>query len=109
MKQNRASAGAEWDPESRKWFVKTGMDLQPFASWMPGRSRTYLNVPFSEKEELKQQCEGRCSIGAKFDGEIKKWYVRTRTYAKDPSRFAKWPVVHVAGNTQVRLHYTLSA
>lgn len=43
--------------------------------------KLYLNVPYNEKEEAK-------ALGAKWDPEVKKWYVST-----NPShyvRFAKW-------------------
>ena len=41
--------------------------------------RVYLNVPYSEKDEVK-------SKGARFDWNIKRWFVTEET----KSRFAKW-------------------
>jgi hypothetical protein len=32
--KNEAKAlGAWWDPELKKWFVPSGIDLRPFAKW----------------------------------------------------------------------------
>ncbi|WP_278484553.1 exodeoxyribonuclease VII large subunit [Achromobacter insolitus] len=27
--------GARWDPDLRKWYVPSGLDLKPFATWLP--------------------------------------------------------------------------
>lgn len=27
--------GGRWDPELRKWYVPSGLDLEPFATWLP--------------------------------------------------------------------------
>lgn len=43
-------------------------------------SKTYLNVPFAEKDAAK-------ALGAKWDAINKKWYVPAD---KDVSLFAKW-------------------
>ena len=41
---------------------------------------TYLNVPFSEKDEAK-------SLGARWDKNVKKWYVPAGVALED---FSKW-------------------
>ncbi|MEY4210024.1 MAG: hypothetical protein RLZ92_403 [Pseudomonadota bacterium] len=43
-------------------------------------SRTYLNVPFAEKDAAK-------ALGARWDPANKKWYIAAD---KDPAPFAKW-------------------
>lgn len=45
--------------------------------------RIYLKVPFSEKEEVK-------SVGGRWDGEKKQWYVPSNT---DEKKIVKWLVV----------------
>ena len=32
--------GARWDPVQKKWFVPTGRDLAPFATWLPAEFRS---------------------------------------------------------------------
>jgi hypothetical protein len=43
-------------------------------------SKTYLNVPFAEKDEAK-------ALGARWDAIKKKWFVPA---GKDVALFAKW-------------------
>ena len=43
-------------------------------------SKTYLNVPFAEKDAAK-------ALGARWDPANKKWYIAAD---KDPAPFAKW-------------------
>ncbi|RJF99476.1 hypothetical protein D3871_13775 [Noviherbaspirillum saxi] len=45
-----------------------------------GDDRTYLNVPFAEKDAAK-------SLGARWDAATKKWYVPA---GKDVKLFSKW-------------------
>jgi hypothetical protein len=45
-----------------------------------GGEKTYLNCLFAEKDEAK-------ALGARFDGDAKKWYVPDGV---DPAPFAKW-------------------
>lgn len=35
QKEEAQGLGAEFEPESKKWFVPQGVDLAPFARWMP--------------------------------------------------------------------------
>ncbi len=44
------------------------------------QSKTYLNVPYGEKDAAK-------ALGAKWDAAIKKWYAPANS---DPTQFAKW-------------------
>lgn len=48
-------------------------------------SRQYLNVPFAQKDAAK-------SLGARFDGAVKRWYVDER---RDLAVFAQWLPVPV--------------
>lgn len=43
-------------------------------------SRQYLNVPFAQKDAAK-------SLGARFDGAVKRWYVDG---GRDLAVFAQW-------------------
>jgi len=43
-------------------------------------SKTYLNVPYAEKDQAK-------ALGAKWDASIKKWYAPAGV---DISQFGKW-------------------
>jgi len=43
-------------------------------------SKTYLNVPYAQKDEAK-------ALGARWDPANKKWYIPTN---KDTTLFAKW-------------------
>ena len=43
-------------------------------------SKTYLNVPYAEKDQAK-------ALGAKWDASIKKWYTPAGV---DISQFGKW-------------------
>ncbi len=45
-------------------------------------SKTYLNVPYAEKDAAK-------TLGARWDPTMKKWYVPA---GKDIASFAKWQV-----------------
>lgn len=45
-------------------------------------SKTYLNVPFAEKDVAK-------ALGARWDAEIKKWYVPAKV---ECAPFVKWLV-----------------
>lgn len=45
--------------------------------------RTYLNVPYEEKEEAK-------GLGAKWDARIKKWYVPAYDKLKPYAPFSRW-------------------
>ncbi|MEI8571088.1 hypothetical protein U737_02240 [Methylomonas sp. LW13] len=43
-------------------------------------AKTYLNVPYAEKDAAK-------ALGARWDAAVKKWYVPAN---KDVALFAKW-------------------
>ncbi|OAI02326.1 hypothetical protein A1353_16160 [Methylomonas methanica] len=43
-------------------------------------AKTYLNVPYAEKDAAK-------ALGARWDAAVKKWYVPAN---KDMALFAKW-------------------
>lgn len=55
---------------------------------MPG-SRTYLNVPFAQKDEAK-------ALGARWDAANKKWFVPA---GRDMTLFAKWQAVSLKAST----------
>ena len=89
------SLGGRWDSDERKWYITVEMDAEPFDQWMidveaprpranaPSNDegkKTYLNCPFDDKEECK-------SLGGRWDGDAKKWYVPA---GEDTSPFSKW-------------------
>ena len=39
-KDKAKALGARWNPEERVWYVPAGLDLEPFAPWMPGDAST---------------------------------------------------------------------
>lgn len=49
-------------------------------------SKTYLNVPYSQKDAAK-------ALGARWDPSKKKWYIPAK---RDITPFAQW---HIQGNT----------
>ena len=79
--------GAKWDKEAKKWFAPEGADMEELNKWLPkeqvqdadisvparpaekklAETKTYLAVPFSEKNAAKK-------LGAKWDGRKKSWY-----------------------------------
>ena len=34
-KEKVKALGAKWDPDQRKWYVPSGLDLAPFTTWLP--------------------------------------------------------------------------
>lgn len=54
--------------------------LTPLNFYKMPNSKTYLNVPFAQKDEAK-------ALGARWDAIKKKWFVPT---GKDVALFAKW-------------------
>lgn len=93
--------GARWDRTEKSWYIPAGADPAAFAKWteakqppepekMPEiqpapeqpKARTYLAVPFAEKDEVKK-------LGAHWDRKEKSWYI---TPDQDPAAFAKWNV-----------------
>lgn len=62
-----------------KTTEERGMTNEPPAE-APARERTYIAVPFAEKDEAK-------SLGAKWDRVQKSWFVPAGT---DPAPFDKW-------------------
>lgn len=80
-KEAAKAAGAKWDGQKKSWYAPEGSDLTQLEKWMPTESvntqqtpavkeeqqRTYLVVPYSEREAAK-------SAGAKWDKAQKCWY-----------------------------------
>lgn len=111
-KDGAKALGARWDPGERSWYVPPYEDLSPFEKWNPvinGVSlqkniqahrefvvsakkkpknlgvaafpdRYYLSVNNGKEGVVK-------SMGAKFDGEMNKWYVPPDN---DLQPFANW-------------------
>ena len=52
------SLGARWDPAVKKWYVSPGMDLSPFAAWLPDDDDSF------ESPSLDQ---GSSTDGAPFE------------------------------------------
>lgn len=96
-KEEAKALGAKWDRQERTWYVPSGVPVEPFAKWVPaptqaeqtpqgqapaeGRGaapaasvtsstadgRTYLAVPYAERQEVKQR-------GAQWDKNAKCWF-----------------------------------
>ena len=78
-KEECKSLGGKWDAESRSWFITSNLDIEKFEKWIvPGaiakandsedNGRTYLNVPFDEKEACKE-------MGGYWE-QKKRWFLR---------------------------------
>lgn len=120
--------GAKWDKAAKKWMVPAGVDLTPFAAWLPNKAetasqtmqpdtneavggpptetvqpmlaaeKTYLSVPYREKGEAK-------ALGAKWDKEAKSWYAPVGADLNKFEKFMPKPVtaaVELAGNAQAQ-------
>ncbi len=60
--------------------AEKGASPQSKEDGMAQKTRTYLSVPFGEKDDAKSQ-------GARWDGKEKSWYI---TAGQDPALFQKW-------------------
>ncbi|MCT4533772.1 zincin-like metallopeptidase domain-containing protein [Halodesulfovibrio sp.] len=92
--------GAKWDKEAKKWFAPEDADMNELNKWLPkeqaqdadlsvparsaekklAETKTYLAVPFSEKNAAKK-------LGAKWDGRKKSWYAPEGTEMNALSRW----------------------
>lgn len=90
-KEECKSLGGKWDAESRSWFITSNLDIEKFEKWIvPGaiakakdsedNGRTYLNVPFKEKDACKE-------MGGYWDAELMLWFVPAEL---DTEPFEKW-------------------
>ncbi|KUZ76893.1 hypothetical protein WI37_16065 [Burkholderia ubonensis] len=52
QKEEAQGLGAEFEPESKKWFVPQGVDLAPFARWMPETQELGSEADF-EREAVR--------------------------------------------------------
>lgn len=106
-KDEAKQLGAKFDGERRKWYFNSNaLDRGVFAKWPvvqlapesdSAPTRQYLKVPFGDKDEAKD-------LGAKFDGEQRKWYFDTKLCS--PSAFAKWELVSpTPAAAPVKPHY----
>lgn len=83
--------GAKWDKEMRSWYIPEGADQSVFSDFEthtpdPNQprtnnfTRTYLNVPFADKDKVKK-------LGAWWDNDKKSWFFNSD---KDSSLFSQW-------------------
>ena len=92
-KEECKELGGRWDGDEKKWYITPEMDSEPFSKWaevsdqaetellsQTAKEKTYLNCTFDDKEECK-------SLGGKWDGDAKKWFV-PEGVALEP--FSKW-------------------
>lgn len=100
-KDEAKQLGAKWDKKQKMWFAPEGTDLKPLSQWLPGqeaameqaealqqtgvaknpaKEKTYLNVPYSEKNQAKK-------LGARWDKSAKCWFAPTGT---DLEPLGKW-------------------
>lgn len=81
-KDQAKAAGASWDNGQKQWFAPKGTDLTPLKKYLPtveqentvsqaspnvASEKTWLHVPFNEKEKAK-------AVGARWDKMQKQWY-----------------------------------
>ncbi|MFY2838051.1 exodeoxyribonuclease VII large subunit [Achromobacter xylosoxidans] len=54
--------GARWDPDLRKWYVPSGLDLEPFATWLPAApapsAMCIQSLPASESHDVALSTKG---------------------------------------------------
>ena len=83
--------GAKWDMDMKSWYVPEDANKSTFSKWESHDpsvkaesagtgTKIFLNVPFSEKEEVK-------SAGGRWDNDKKQWYYLSD---KDKAPFVKW-------------------
>ncbi|CAK0836482.1 unnamed protein product [Prorocentrum cordatum] len=98
-KDEAKALGAKWDPDQQKWFAEPGAGAAGVARWLPRRAaggaerrppeaagvaqaypakpwRTYLQVPFKEKDAAKL-------VGARWDPDRRQWFVEPGTSLAD--------------------------
>ena len=86
QREQASELGARWNKEHKTWYAPKGSNLSDFKDFMKEdkitiMNSTYLNVPFSEKNQAKE-------LGAYFDGERKEWYAPAFNNIKDyPSKW----------------------
>lgn len=81
------ASGAEWDKAAKAWFAPAGctpadigMELYTEGAGLFSKERTYLNVPFGDRDEVK-------ALGGKFDAKERMWFVPPLTHIP---AFKKW-------------------
>lgn len=85
------AVNGRWDNDMKSWYIPEGEDESKFSKWekhdpsiktenLSTGTRIYLNVPFSEKDEVKN-AKGR------WDNDKKQWYYLSD---QDSSAFSKW-------------------
>lgn len=85
------AVNGRWDNDMKSWYIPEGEDESKFSNWekhdpsiktesLSTGTKIYLNVPFSEKDEVKN-AKGR------WDNDKKQWYYLSD---QDSSPFSKW-------------------
>lgn len=81
------AAGAEWDKAAKTWFAPAGctpadigMELYAVDGGLFSKEKTYLNVPFEDRAEVKE-------LGARFDAKEKLWFAPPLSHLPT---FKKW-------------------
>lgn len=58
-KDDAKALGARWDSAGKAWFVPAGVELEPFAAWMPAKGEVQIAVgadPRAEFAEALREC-----------------------------------------------------
>lgn len=102
-REDAKNCGAKWDAKEKRWYAPKGADLDKLAAWLPEKQRerepeaiaarevpeasgrpapekTWLAVPFKEKEQAKR-------LGAKWDRTHQCWYAPE---GADLEVFSRW-------------------
>lgn len=83
------SLGARWDMDMKSWYIPDDASSETFSKWESHDpsvkveetgTKIYLNVPFAEKDEVK-------NAGGRWDGDRRQWYYLSD---KDSTPFSKW-------------------
>lgn len=76
------SLGARWDNEKKIWYANHYLvyvnenTSNMLCKYKFPNTKEYFKIPYSLKDEAK-------ALGAKWDGEVKKWYVWSQTTNQD--------------------------
>lgn len=54
--------GARWDQEQKQWYVPAGVDLTPFARWLPAGALKVAEAPASELSLCEVFDQVRCAV-----------------------------------------------
>ena len=82
--------GAGWDPQRKRWYAPSELELAPFRPWLPASQAPrrgtapgppiWLQVPYEEKDQAK-------ACGARWDRDAQRWWAPAEA---DPAKLRRW-------------------